>query len=380
MFDERVGEFVVVGELEELALLAFDPELLAVESVALDGRTRSVGRDDALERCPDFGQHLVDPFLDGDVVGFDCCFGDPGRDVALFAAILFLAAEAVEVLVFAAVAPAVREANPFVAVAAAKRAFEVVAVAPGLVAPGVVGIEDGLDFVVGFGVDERFVFAGVLRSTPGDDADVVRVAQQPVEGALGDRTFGVAAGLSHRESAVCEFFAELVHGVMATSERLERPDDVFGPVGVWFDSCDVADAVDGLSDVEVAGWAHAGRAASPGLFGHLGRDFFGQFGGVHLCESEVQGLHELAGGGVVPGLGHRDEVGAVVAQLFSDSEAFGCVACEPVDLVHDEPGDVVVSGSGDRGVELRSAHGGGSVAGLDVDLGEGGAEVSSFQS
>ncbi|HKR48724.1 MAG TPA: hypothetical protein VJT72_03930 [Pseudonocardiaceae bacterium] len=54
-------------------------------------------------------------------------------------------------------------------------------------------VEHFLHFVEEFGVDERFVPAGVFDAVIGDVAEVVSVTQHGAEAVEGDRSWAVAA-------------------------------------------------------------------------------------------------------------------------------------------------------------------------------------------
>ena len=200
--------------------------------------------------------------MEVDDFGFDF----PGWDVGKIASGALLAAGAVEVFVGATVASGhgVREAA--LAAGAAQDAFEVVAVAPGLVPPrGVVRVQDLLHAGEQGVGDERFVVAVVLDVLVGEPSGVEAVAEHVVQPVEADGPFGLFAGGGLGEPAAVGFVFEGAECPVAGGVLLEEPHDVIGALGVGGDDSEFL-AVHVLAGVAVAEGCAAGPAA---LFGFL---------------------------------------------------------------------------------------------------------------
>lgn len=168
-----------------------------VELSALLFIAGAVNLDWGLPRMAVGGVALAEPgqgvgnllLADGGVVAFDGLFGDYDVHVwGLAGALLSVAAEEICVLVTMS-CDGVLDDHPtavacLVALPAVQDAFQVVVVDPPSFPGGGARVEDSLDAVEEMRVDERFVPAGELVATVGDEAEVVAVAQHP--GQLAD--------------------------------------------------------------------------------------------------------------------------------------------------------------------------------------------------
>lgn len=273
-FEQVEGDGVGVVGFEKLGLLGF-------EFAGVGGESAGVGVLAGVEAVEFAAQACCDgaPLVGGDVdvaveignasVDF---VNEDGLEGALVPVALAIGAD--EIWIDLAVSGfGVVDDEPAAALAAADGGFQVV-VMDALAFAVAVLAQDGLDALPRGFVDEGLVFTGVLDALVGDDAAVIRVAQDSKE-------FGVAEGMGR--PAGRGGGGQAVSGEMV-SEGRQRPT-VGGVLGESLSDQGAADRVDvdpagfpapavAALFVEVAEWCAADGAAGAGFlaeaFDHLG--------------------------------------------------------------------------------------------------------------
>ncbi|MCH7229887.1 hypothetical protein L0U85_03295 [Glycomyces sp. L485] len=369
------GEFldrpVSIGQqFDELVFEGIEPSEFGFDVLAdLLDRGVVVG-EDLFEEFGDLG-----PFVFGDgeggVVGFDGLLDvvqSRAGQVAFLGGVPFKESDAAEVEVFAAgVAAGGVEDQSATAASAPQQALEV-ALPGALSGSGAAFGEDVLDAVEDLGLDERFVFAGVVLAFPDDEAEVGAVGEDAADlGEVQGPARRVGLGRPGAQSGVGDELAQGMRAVLAGGVALEHQGDERAAHRVGLDDLDLA-AFDGLAGVEVAEFRFARRAAAFGLAFHLGADVgsagFGEVG-VDLVENPG---HELALGGLVGVVGGRDEPDAPVVEVSLGECGVDVVAEGARALVDDHRIDIAEGlDAFEEGLEDRpGGDGGGGVAGFDV--------------
>ncbi|MFT3889941.1 MAG: hypothetical protein QM713_17500 [Arachnia sp.] len=212
----------------------------------------------------------------------------------------------------------------------------------GLLSGEVVVAEDGLDAVPDFLGDQRFVDAVVGRSAEGDLSLVVRVRQHPVDARQGG-SFGGPLGCGEGgEAAVDQFLAQGDGGVVAGGVGLEGPLDQWCTLGIEFDGAHLPPQLIADAHVEVADGCLAAGAAGDRLLGHALGHLVGQVAGVELRDGGHDPVEQHPRGRLVDVLSGGDEPDPGFLQSEVDGHVVGAVAGEPVNLVDDAVGDVVL--------------------------------------
>ncbi|MCI1978282.1 MAG: hypothetical protein LKJ44_00975 [Bifidobacteriaceae bacterium] len=262
------------------------------------------------------------------------------------------------------------------ALPAVHAAFEIVVVGLGLFPGHLVGVEHRLDPVPHFGGDQWLVQPVVARATERYLTLVVRVGEHPVDGGEGWRPGGPLGRGRGGQAPVDEFLPEGDGRVVAGGVRLERPLDQDRPVGVRLHDAHFATQLVALGDVEVADGGFAVGAARLGLLAHALGHFVGEVAAVELGDGGHDAVHQHPGGGLVDvlGGGHEDDPGLFQGEM--DGHVVGPVAGEPVDLVHDAVGDVVLPDVLDHAQQFGPVGLASGFPGVDELLDDDGVQVA----
>nr|WP_241156114.1 hypothetical protein [Leucobacter chromiireducens] len=337
------GDRVVVVGFEELALATLDSLLRGLELFPFKVGVGAMLLQSVPEECFEVAAKLGRE-TDAVVEILDQVFGVFDLDGAEGAAgALGVSSEAGVVRVgFAVTVLDDLDDHAESAVPAVHRGLEVVVVLDGAFSVDLL-FQDGLDFFEGFAVDERGVVAGVLNAFECGDAGVVDVGEHRVDVADLDRLLHEPRGGYCCESSPDEFFGEGAYGVFTGGVGVERPGDQWRAPVVDGDGAVLAAVFDGAG-VEVADRCAADGAAVLDLLAHAFDDFVGEVAGVELGDRAHDAVEEDAAGSLVDVLAGGDEPDAEFAEPLVKGDVVGAVACETVQLVHDDVIDVALLG------------------------------------
>ena len=218
---------------------------------------------------------------------------------------------------------------------------------------------------------------GVLLAFKGDDAGVVRVGQETVDGGDGEGVGrGALGGWPSGQAQVGQLLLEVLAGVVAGGVELEGFADEGCPLGVEPDGVDAA-ALDGLDDVEVAQGCGADGAALLDLAQQLDADVGSVGGAAVLVDGGQHAVDELTLRGFVDVLGGGDEGDVGLAQLHHGDGVVEAAAVEAGELVDHDAVDIATRVEAlEHGLELGAVDGLGAAAPqLDVLVDDGDAEL-----
>ena len=335
-FEEVEGDGVGVVGFEKLGLLGF-------ERARVGGESAGVGVLAGVDVVEFAAQVFLDgaPVFGGDVdvaveignasVDF---VNEDGFEGALLAVALAIGADEIGVDVAVSGFGVVND-EPAATLAAADGGFQVV-VMDALAFAVAVLAEDGLDALPGGLVDEGLVRARVVDALVGDDAAVIKVAQDGEE-------FVVAEGVGR--SAGRGGGGQAVSGEMVSESR-QRPT-VGGVLGESLSDEGAADRVDvnpaGLPaaavaalPVEITEWCAADGAAGAGLLAHPLDDLGGQVARVELGDAAHDAVQQHPTRRLVNVLAGGDQPHAGLVKRPGDLHIVGPVPRQAIQLVDDD--------------------------------------------
>nr|WP_239562544.1 hypothetical protein [Agromyces aurantiacus] len=219
--------------------------------------------------------------------------------------------------------------------------------------------------------------ASVVRLTLVLDlAEVVPVAEHPLNLRDPYRCGGARCGRPGAKPPVGEFGSDVIEGVLAGGIELERQLDERRALGVHRDGADLT-AVDPFQSVEIADRCSAERAAVLRLLTHLVRDVGAVGCRSVLIEGRQDAVHQLPLRGVVDLFCRRDEGDPSLLKVGHDDRIVEAVASEPAELVDDDIVDVAFAANAFQHLLERNAlcHLGAGPAGFDVLADDGQAEL-----
>lgn len=223
-------------------------------------------------------------------------------------------------------------------------------------------------------VDEGVVSAVVDHAVIDDLSDVVRVLQEAMDLRVAQRLTFVLPRLPALQSSLGKEIGQGRDADVAGGVGAVRPGDVLGTLRVEHDALDL-DAFDAGKGVEIADRSDAVGTTASGLLLHPLHRLGGDVRGVVLVHRSRHGALESAGGGVVEAFGDRLQLRAGLLDGKEERRVIRGVACQAVELVHDDIPDLVGLDVLEHRLESRAVGGARRLARVGELLDDVGAEL-----
>nr|WP_244278249.1 hypothetical protein [Gordonia westfalica] len=282
-----------------------------------------------------------------------------------------LTAEAVEVVVDGAhpIASLLKRER-FAALSAEDRSFQVVVVYTRLLAALVAGLADALDLGEKCLAHKSWVATGILDPLEPDGTGVVAVLEHRGDMRVSDRSAGAVRSGHGGHAAFVELVFDHSGCPFTGGVTLEHPGDPLATLGVDDDGLHFSAVVSAGAAVEVAERCHAWGAATLRFLQHALARFGGQVAAVELGDRAHDAVEQHATRSLVDVFRAGDELGTNRRELQIDLDVVDAVACETVDLVHDDVLDLVRLDVVEHLFQFRAIGRAGAFTGID-ELGDG---------
>nr|WP_068925643.1 hypothetical protein [Planobispora rosea] len=335
-----LGPVGVADEVKEVILFPVDLGELLLHLIMQGAEGGDAACERRIHPCPDEIAELRRERDRGVVLGdsrFNVVYGQV-RQVAR--ALLTSPTDVVEVQI-AALALAAHDDQPALAAITPHGALEVVVVGSGASSRTALHVEDFLNLVEQFRVDQRLVPPLVLDAFIDEITQVVAVTEHFSDLVDRDACAGrvVLVGL-HAESGVGEHLGEILEAVGAGGVQLEGHAHEGTTFGVDGHRTDFA-PLELLPDVEVAERGAAGATATGCLLAHLVADVGTGRAGLVLVDRVEDGPDEVADGGVLGVIGDGDQACPRRTEIPLGDRRVDGVAVHPGAAVDDHIVDVL---------------------------------------